>query len=164
MLIEEAGYLIDDRSYERCQGKSLKEQFAIKIDSIRKSLGIDNMSDVNLLVDSLFGHEARHKQQQKEIREKEEREFQEAQAALGNAAPAQNQDDTRNRDSSSDEESERDPSELRMDPEHIVAALAYFHKTRETLAVEDGINASAKKKKSTFESEEQKREREKRQQ
>jgi hypothetical protein len=41
-----------------------------------------------------------------------------------------------------------------MDPEHIVAALAYFHKTRETLAVEDGINASAKKKKSTFESEE----------
>lgn len=61
MLIEEAGYLIDDRSYERCQGKSLKEQFAIKIDSIRKSLGIDNMGDVNLLVDSLYGHEARHK-------------------------------------------------------------------------------------------------------
>ena len=62
MLIEEAGYLIDDRSYERCQGKSLKEQFAIKIDSIRKSLGIDNMSDVNLLVETMFGHEARHKQ------------------------------------------------------------------------------------------------------
>ena len=86
MLIEEAGYLIDERSYERRQGKSLKEQFAIKIDSIRKSLGIDNMGDVNLLVDSMFGHEARHKQQQKEIRAKEEREFQEAQAALGNSA------------------------------------------------------------------------------
>ena len=54
--------MIDDRSYERCQGKSLKEQFAIKIDSIRKSLGIDNMSDVNLLVETMFGHEARHKQ------------------------------------------------------------------------------------------------------
>jgi hypothetical protein len=34
----------------------------------------------------MFGHEARHKQQQKEIRAKEEREFQEAQAALGNSA------------------------------------------------------------------------------
>jgi|DEB19_MinimDraft_2_1074335.scaffolds.fasta_scaffold133875_2 hypothetical protein len=49
-----------------------------------------------------------------------------------------------------------------MDPEHLVAALAYFHKTRETLAVEDGVNASSKKKKSNFESEEQKNERLKR--
>ncbi len=40
----------------------MKEQFMIKIDSIRKSLGIDNMNDVNLLVDSLYGHEARFKQ------------------------------------------------------------------------------------------------------
>ena len=62
MLIEEADYLIDDRSYERCEGKNLKEQFRIKIDSIRKSLGIDCMQDVDLLVDSLYGHEARHKQ------------------------------------------------------------------------------------------------------
>jgi hypothetical protein len=61
MLIEEAEYLIDDRSFERCEGKSLKEQFAIKIDSIRKSLGIDNMSDVDLLVDSIYGYEARFK-------------------------------------------------------------------------------------------------------
>lgn len=51
-----------------------------------------------------------------------------------------------------------------MDPEHLVAALAYFHKTRETLAVEDGVNASSKKKKSNFESEEQKNERLKRSQ
>jgi len=158
MLIEEAGYLIDDRSYERCQGKSLKEQFAIKIDSIRKSLGIDNMRDVTLLVDSMFGHEARHKQQQKEIRARDEREFQEAQAALGNSAAPQQPEASK--DQSSDEESEHDPTELRMDPEHLVAALAYFHKTREALAVEDGVNASTKKKKSNFESEEQKNERE----
>jgi len=46
-----------------------------------------------------------------------------------------------------------------MDPEHLVAALAYFHKTREARAVEDGVNASTKKKKSNFESEEQKNER-----
>ena len=59
----------------------------------------------------------------------------------------------------SDEESKRDTQELRLDPEHIVAALAHFYKTSETLAVEDGINASAKYEKSTFESEEQKRDR-----
>ena len=76
MLIEEAGYLIYDRSYERCQGKILKEQFAIKIEGICKSLGIDNMSDVNLLVDCLFGHETRHNQQQKDLWANEEREFQ----------------------------------------------------------------------------------------
>jgi hypothetical protein len=62
----------------------------------------------------------------------------------------------------SDEESKRDLTELRLDPEHIVAAFAHFYKTFETLAVEDGINASAKYEKSTFESEEQKRDRVKR--
>jgi len=46
LLIDEAEYLIDDRSLEKCQGLSLKEQFSIKIDSIRKSLGIENMDDV----------------------------------------------------------------------------------------------------------------------
>ncbi len=51
---------------------------------------------------------------------------------------------------------------MRLDPEHIVAAPAHFYKTYETLAVEDGINASANYEKSTFESEEQKRDRVKR--
>ena len=29
MLIEEAPFLIDDKAFEKCEGKSLKEQFAI---------------------------------------------------------------------------------------------------------------------------------------
>ena len=41
MLIDEAPFLIDDKAFEKCEGKSLKEQFAIQIDSIRKALGID---------------------------------------------------------------------------------------------------------------------------
>ena len=57
LLIDESEYLIDDRAYERCEGQSLKEQFSIKIDSIRKSLGIDNMEDVELLVETLYGFE-----------------------------------------------------------------------------------------------------------
>lgn len=46
MLIEEAEYLIDDRAFERCANASQKDQFSIKIDSIRKSLGIESMEDV----------------------------------------------------------------------------------------------------------------------
>jgi hypothetical protein len=60
MLIDEAEYLIDDRAFERCETASLKEQFSIKIDSIRKSLGIESMDDVTLLVDIFYGFEAKY--------------------------------------------------------------------------------------------------------
>lgn len=53
-LIDHAPYLVDDKSYERCESKSNKEQFAIKIDAIRKTLDIDSMEDVHLLVDELY--------------------------------------------------------------------------------------------------------------
>lgn len=46
LLIDEADYLIDERAFERCETATVKEQFSIKIDSIRKSLGIENMEDV----------------------------------------------------------------------------------------------------------------------
>ena len=46
----------------------MKEQFSIKIDSIRKSLGIENMEDVQLLVDIFYSFEAQH---QKDIEEKQ---------------------------------------------------------------------------------------------
>lgn len=58
LLIEDAEYLIDDRAFERCEGESLKKQFSIKIDSIRKSLGIEEMRDVDLLVKVFYEFEA----------------------------------------------------------------------------------------------------------
>lgn len=42
-LIMEAPYLIDDKAVERCMGVDAKEQLKIKIDSVRKSLGIEDM-------------------------------------------------------------------------------------------------------------------------
>jgi hypothetical protein len=60
LLIEEAEYLIDDRAFERCEGASVKEQFSIKIDSIRKSLGIENMEDVHLLVEIFYNFELKY--------------------------------------------------------------------------------------------------------
>jgi len=77
MLIEEAEYLIDDRAFERCETAAPKEQFSIKIDSIRKSLGIESMEDVQLLVDICYGFEAKF---QKEFDEKIQREMQELEA------------------------------------------------------------------------------------
>lgn len=50
LLITECPFLIDDKAVTESEGKSVKEQFTIQIDSIRKSLGIDNMDDVELLV------------------------------------------------------------------------------------------------------------------
>lgn len=54
ILISEASFLIDDKAYAMCEGKTQKEQFLIMIDSIRKSLGIDSMEDVELLVQSFY--------------------------------------------------------------------------------------------------------------
>lgn len=53
-LINEAPFLIDDKAMERCLDASPKEQLKIKIDSVRKSIGIEDMSDVELLVDTLY--------------------------------------------------------------------------------------------------------------
>lgn len=55
-LIVEAPYLIDDKAEERCQGMDAKETLKIKIDSVRKSLGIEVMDDVSLLVKVLYGY------------------------------------------------------------------------------------------------------------
>ena len=53
-LIKEAPYLIDDKSYERSQEVGGKESLKIKIDAVRKSLGIEEMADVELLVEVLY--------------------------------------------------------------------------------------------------------------
>lgn len=54
ILIEESTYLIDDKAFKSCEGKSRKEQFLIMIDSIRKSLTIESMEDIKLLVDVFY--------------------------------------------------------------------------------------------------------------
>ena len=65
LLIEETPFLLDDKTIQECEGKTLKEEFAIKIDAIRKSLGIDHMDDVELLVLTFYEYSDRHKQEQR---------------------------------------------------------------------------------------------------
>mmetsp|Transcript_45775 Transcript_45775/g.33480 ORF Transcript_45775/g.33480 Transcript_45775/m.33480 type:complete len:107 (+) Transcript_45775:1203-1523(+) len=54
LLMNEMPFLIDDKAQTECIGKPIKEQFLISIDSIRKSLGIDMMQDVELLVQTFY--------------------------------------------------------------------------------------------------------------
>lgn len=141
MLINEAEYLIDDSAFERCESVSLKEQFSIKIDSIRKSLGIDNMDDVDLLVDIMYMYEAKHRESIAEQKKIEEAEFLEENAKLGHQPPPpeevkkimENEDD-------SDEERDNDPLSLTLDPDLLTKALNSFHTTREDRAVLADIN------------------------
>ena len=63
VLMEETPFLVDDKALQECQGKTIKEEFTIKIDSIRKSLGIDNMDDVELLVQTFYEFSDRNKQE-----------------------------------------------------------------------------------------------------
>lgn len=57
----ECPFLIDDKALAESQSKNVKEQFTIQIDSIRKSLGIDNMDDVELLVLTFYEFSDRRK-------------------------------------------------------------------------------------------------------
>ena len=62
ILIGECPFLIDDKAMLESMTKPLKDQFTIQIDSIRKSLGIDNMDDVELLVLTFYEFSDKKKQ------------------------------------------------------------------------------------------------------
>jgi hypothetical protein len=72
ILIAEATYLVDEKSMAMCIGKPQKETFLIMIDSIRKSLGIESMEDVQLLVDTFYeyGPKKRERMAQEEEKRK----------------------------------------------------------------------------------------------
>ena len=65
LLMEEAGFLVDDKAQAECVGKSIKEEFKIKIDAIRKALGIERMDDVDLLVMTFYEFSEENKLEQK---------------------------------------------------------------------------------------------------
>lgn len=138
MLIDEAEYLIDERAFERCETAAPKEQFSIKIDSIRKSLGIESMEDVQLLVDICYGFESKF---QKELDEKIQREMQELEAQaleLGlPLAPVENQRKQSQEEIDAERaEAERDPTRLTLNPDHLVMALEQFYKDKEDNAIQ----------------------------
>ena len=91
ILIEEASYLIDDKAFKMCDGRPKKEQFLIMIDSIRKSLSIDTMDDIKLLVDTFY--EFGPKKKERLAKEERERQAEREAALLAAGAAAGGKDD-----------------------------------------------------------------------
>ncbi|OMJ86215.1 hypothetical protein SteCoe_12277 [Stentor coeruleus] len=58
LLTEEAMFLIEDKVKDQLIGISEKEQLTMKIDSIRKTLGIEVLEDVQNLVNLFYQHSA----------------------------------------------------------------------------------------------------------
>lgn len=56
LLILEAQFLIDDKTQEQCASGAVSENqaFKMQVDAIRKTLGIDSMEDIELLVDTFY--------------------------------------------------------------------------------------------------------------
>ena len=159
MLIAEAPWLIDDKAIEKCEGKSLKDQFSIKIDSIRKSLDIDKMEDVELLVDTLYNYQSYHeKKVADELKAEEEREAQNEGGAhddnhiggLNNDRKAEGNHNNNNgggvEPDSPKREEEQDPNQLKLDLNLLVDALEKFQVDREAKALKDALDGGAKKK------------------
>jgi hypothetical protein len=76
------------------EGKSQKEQFLIKIDSIRKSLGIEEMNDVQLLVDTFYEFGPKKKEQLALEAEKRKKKMEEDEAELM-AVPANKKEESK---------------------------------------------------------------------
>lgn len=173
LLIDEAEYLIDDKALEKCHGKSLKEQFQIKIDSIRKSLGIDELKYVQLLVKIFYSFQENHEQDIQNRMVEEEAEYN-AQENENGHVPLDDglkrgdiQHLTNGGGSQSGEPKVVDPNELKIDPDLITSALAKFYTTKEDLITREMSYGAGKKKskRSNFQTEkeveEQKRKSEK---
>lgn len=133
MLIDEAEYLIDDRTLEKCRSLPAKQQFSLKIDSIRKSLGIENMEDVQLLVDTLYEFEPKYQREQKAAWDKQIEELEKQAADSG--LPLQPLP-TKPIAEDLEESAQRDPTVLTLNPDNLVLALEEFHMEREEQAIQ----------------------------
>lgn len=168
ILIREGSYLIDDKALQQCEGKSQKEQFLIQIDSIRKSLSIDSMQDVQLLVTTFyeFGEKKKKRLEEEEKKRLAEREEMELNNMPQLKDPKNDKDkkDAKNKDGKNaapeplpieNEEEEKDPTKPDLDLDDVVECLEEFHNEREQqLANQDAFVNPTAKKKSNFQTEE----------
>ena len=165
ILIAEASFLIDDKAYSLAEGKSQKEQFLIMIDSVRKSLGIDSMEDVQLLVDTFY--EFGPKKVERLAAEEEARRAakEEQQSEINKTLSKdqkKNNKEAKNAPVESphveqESEEEKDPMYPDFDLDDVVEVLEEFNLAREErLNNQDMVANPALKKKQNFQTEEQK--------
>ena len=172
ILISEASYLVDDKAYQVCADKPQKEQFLIMIDSIRKSLGIDSMEDVELLVETFYsyGEKKRERLKEEEAKRLEAKEN-DQQSNPGQAPPpvpakdkkagekgGKNDKNGAQEEKNYDDipEEEKDPTMPDIEMDDVCDVLQDFHNRREEkLNNQDTALNPSLKKKSNFLSEEE---------
>jgi len=170
ILIEEASYLIDDKAFQMSEGKPEKERNLMLIDSCRKSLGIESMEDVWMLVDTFYEFGGKKKKRLAEAEEKRVAEREDQQSANNMpVANAKDKKDQKGKDGDKkpeetrlddEDDEERDPTMPDIDLDDVVECLEEFHQKREEkLNNQDLMVNPALKKKSNFQTEEQKQER-----
>lgn len=175
LLITECPFLIDDKAFSESYDKPVKEQFTIQIDSIRKSLGIDSMYDVETLVLTFYEFAERQRLDllnaggMSHADEHSDDHASNAGAAKknGNGGKAPVNEERKaalsNSNINDGEKDNIDDETLVIDNDDIVFVLKEFHRKREEKANNaDLVGNPRMKKRSNFESEEQKKERIKR--
>jgi len=137
---------------------------------VRKSLGIDNMDDVELLVTTFYEYSDKFKEERKRAMEAEEMKSQPTTTRRNNQPieEAEKRFDSKQpsgerAEGLEEEEADEDKDELTIDLDSVVEILRDFHKRREDIANNAELIGNPRmKKRSNFETEEQKKERTKR--
>ena len=132
LLIDEMPYLIDSKVEQEWEGKSASYVFKAYVNALRKSLDIDNMKDIYMLVNTFFEF-SRNKRREMAIGE----EVEELETEAGG-----------------------EDEELNIDGDEILNILRIFQKRREDDINNAEISGNPRnKKRSNFETEEQIKER-----
>jgi len=175
ILIAEASYLIDDKAFMSCEGKSDTEKFLIMVDSIRKSLNIESMDDVELLIQTFYEFGDKKKQRLKEAEEKRLAMREDQQANMppvpvapkdGKKAGEKGKENGKGQAQEiptyeDEDDEEKDPTQPDIELDDVVEILNEYNGIRQDkLDNQDFVNPS-KKKKSNFQTDEQKLERQK---
>ena len=154
VILEECPFLVDDKAQLESAGKPAKEQFAIAIDSVRKALSIDNMDDIELLVSTFYEFSDRRREEQDAQQEAEEMLSQGDKKAPRRTADGEEEQSPTH---------QRDDDELHVDLDEVMDVMKEYQRKREERANNAELLGNPRmKKRSNFETEEQKKERIKR--
>lgn len=140
LLIEEMPYLIEDKVELECRDKAPNQVFKSYVNALRKSLDIDNMKDIYMLVNTFY----EYSNNKRKVTFDEEEE------------DPMNMDNGEGPDGEAADEND----ELDIDGDEIIDVLKIFQKRREEDINNAEISGNPRnKKRSSFETEEQIKER-----
>ena len=153
LLIQEGGFLIDEKVHTLMQDKSLKQQTELQIGSICNALGIEK-EDIDLLVDTFYEFQEKLKQRGNFLPEEEQQREEQKENQRESEKQAEDDEEV------DDEEEDEDADKLNIDPDYTFEILREFQeRRREKLNVSDLSGNPRQKKRGIVETEQQRDER-----